>query len=291
MTPRRSSARAIKTILAGHRAVAATEFVSSADALKRFGHLFPELARAAAGLGVSGLPASFEARLKTTTDPVGPELDPLVLALRRMPGVADVRYDRQWVDRLQIIVGRGASGRRRLALVLVLAAALTVASVVRLALHARRQEVEIMHLVGAPLAYIRGPFVVEGVLQGGLGALVALAFLIAFYGAARARVGDAAAVLPGLASATPAFLPAPGSRDSSPGECSSGASAARLPPTPPATLVTVDTSRSPSLHWFDVVAAWFPQGSACLASRPSSGSRAHVPPVLVPSPTSTAKRS
>ena len=200
---------AIKTILTGHRSVAAAEFVSSAEAVKRFGRLFPELAQAAAGLGVAGLPASFEARLKTTTDPVGPELDPLVLALRRMPGVADVRYDRQWVDRLQVMVGVARTAGAALALVLVLAAALTVASVVRLALHARRQEVEIMHLVGAPLAYIRGPFVMEGVLQGGLGALVALALLIAFHASARARVGEAAAVLPGLASAMPAFLPAP----------------------------------------------------------------------------------
>ena len=199
---------AIKTILAGQRAVAATEFVSSADALKRFGRLFPELAGPRPG-SASPVARLLRGAAEDHHGPVGPELDLLVLALRRMPGVADVRYDRQWVDRLQVVVGVARAAGAALALVLVLAAALTVASVVRLALHARRQEVEIMHLVGAPLAYIRGPFVVEGVLQGGLGALVALAFLIAFYGAARARVGDAAAVLPGLASATPAFLPAP----------------------------------------------------------------------------------
>ena len=42
------------------------------------------------------------------------------------------------------------------------AAAVTVATVVRLGLHARRDEIEIMSLVGAPLAFIRGPFVAEG---------------------------------------------------------------------------------------------------------------------------------
>ena len=63
--------------------------------------------------------------------------------------------------------------------VLTIAAALTVASVVRLALHARRDEIEIMQLVGAPAAYIRGPFVMEGVIQGGVGALVALVALAA----------------------------------------------------------------------------------------------------------------
>jgi cell division transport system permease protein len=60
---------------------------------------------------------------------------------------------------------------------LTIAAALTVANVVRLALWARRDEIEIMHLVGAPQTFIRGPFVMEGVLQGGIGALLALAAL------------------------------------------------------------------------------------------------------------------
>jgi cell division transport system permease protein len=195
---------AIGTVLAGSASVAGTEFVSSDEALKRFGRLFPELAQAASALGPQALPASFEVRLK----PGAPAIEPLVFALRRMPGVGDVRYDRQWADRLQLVVRAVRVAGGFLAAVLVLAAALTVASVVRLALHARRQEVEILHLVGAPLAYVRGPFVLEGVLQGGIGAAVALAALAVLYAAARVRVDAAAAVLPGLGAASPVFLPA-----------------------------------------------------------------------------------
>jgi cell division transport system permease protein len=48
-------------------------------------------------------------------------------------------------------------------------------------LYARRDELEIMNLVGAPPAFVRGPFIMEGVLQGGIGALIALIALgIAF---------------------------------------------------------------------------------------------------------------
>ena len=57
------------------------------------------------------------------------------------------------------------------------AAAVTVATVVRLGLRARRDELEIMELVGAPLAFIRGPFVAEGFLQGGIRAFLAIAAL------------------------------------------------------------------------------------------------------------------
>ena len=74
-----------------------------------------------------------------------------------------------------------------LAALLVFAAALTVASVVRLALLARREEIHIMQLVGAPLAYIRGPFVVEGVIQGAVGAVAALVVLWMGFVAIRSR--------------------------------------------------------------------------------------------------------
>jgi len=57
----------------------------------------------------------------------------------------------------------------------------------RLALYARRDELEIMQLVGAPQAFIRGPFVMEGVLQGGVGALLALAALGVTFLALRGR--------------------------------------------------------------------------------------------------------
>jgi cell division transport system permease protein len=86
------------------------------------------------------------------------------------------------------------------------AAALTVANVVRLAAWARRDEIEIMQLVGAPLAYIRGPFVLEGVLQGGMGAVLALMLLWIAFVLAKARYGRLVADALGLGSVT--FLPA-----------------------------------------------------------------------------------
>jgi cell division transport system permease protein len=87
-----------------------------------------------------------------------------------------------------------------------LAAGLTVAAVVRLGLHARSNEIEIMQLVGSPLAFIRGPFVAEGVIQGGVGAVLALALLwLGFAGVAAGWGGELSAALDG---AVLEFLPA-----------------------------------------------------------------------------------
>jgi cell division transport system permease protein len=175
---------AIERTLAPGSVVASVQFVSKADALARFKKTFSDLTSTIDGLGENPLPASFEVQLLGGANPA---VDLLVAELRQLPGVADVRYDREWLARLvaAIDVIRLVGGV--LGVMLTLAAALTVANVVRLGLYARRDELDIMELVGAPRAYVRGPFVMEGTLQGGLGALVALVALGVVFLALRGR--------------------------------------------------------------------------------------------------------
>jgi cell division transport system permease protein len=178
--------RVLETALAPGELVASHEYVSKTDALARFKQTFGDLATAIDSAGDNPLPASLEVKLRPGPG-VSSGVDALASQMRLMPGVADVRYDRQWLTRvvsaINIIRGVGFF----LGLVLTVAASLTVANVVRLALYARRDELEIMDLVGAPAAYVRGPFIMEGVLQGGIGALVALAALGVAFLAMRAR--------------------------------------------------------------------------------------------------------
>lgn len=175
---------AIERTLAPGSVVASVQFVSKADALARFKKTFSDLTSTIDGLGDNPLPASFEVQLLGGANSA---VDLLVAELRQLPGVADVRYDREWLARLvaAIDVIRLVGGV--LGVMLTLAAALTVANVVRLGLYARRDELDIMELVGAPRAYVRGPFVMEGTLQGGLGALVALVALGVVFLALRGR--------------------------------------------------------------------------------------------------------
>jgi cell division transport system permease protein len=178
--------QAVEAVLAPNDAIASREFVSKADALSRFKQTFSDLASTIDTLGDNPLPASYEVRMRPASN-VGATVDQLASQVRVLPGVADVRYDRQWIGRLlaavRIVRGIGIG----LGLLLTVAAALTVANVVRLALYARRDELEIMQLVGAPNAYVRGPFVMEGVLQGGIGALASLIVLGLVFVAVRGR--------------------------------------------------------------------------------------------------------
>jgi len=175
---------AIESLLAPGDVVASHEFVSKMDALTRFKQTFAELATSVDGLGENPLPASYEVQLRPSA---ANHVDGLAQSLRDTRGVADVRYDRQWLNRLLSAIGIVRTVGWVLGAVLTIAAALTVANVVRLALYARRDELEIMQLVGAPTSYVKGPFVMEGVLQGGIGSILALVVLAAAFYAARGR--------------------------------------------------------------------------------------------------------
>jgi cell division transport system permease protein len=152
------------------------EYVSKAQALTRFRQEFAELASLAEGFEDNPFPASIEVRVGEGAERDG-RVDALVRQVVRLPGVVDVRYDREWLARVGTALGTLRAAGLALALLMGLAAAVTVATVVRLGLLARHDEIEIMELVGAPLTYIRGPFVAEGFLQGGIGALLAIGFL------------------------------------------------------------------------------------------------------------------
>lgn len=188
----------VESVLDQSGAVRDVEFVSKDQALVRFRREFADLASLASELDGNPFPASIEVRLLQVADTDGSG-EVLLRRIATLPGVSDVRYDRAWLAR----VGQAIETVRRvgfgLALLLAAAAAVTVASVVRLGMHARREEIEIMELVGASASYVRGPFVAEGLLQGGLGALVALgAVLLAYRIGAMVWGSEVATVFDGL---------------------------------------------------------------------------------------------
>jgi cell division transport system permease protein len=184
----RDQLEAIDARIASSGLAASWAYVSREEAAAKFRDDFPDLAPAADALDRSPLPASFEVRLLPEARTRGAAVDALAADLAGLPGVVDLRYDRRLLLRLTRVIAVVRGVGLALVLLLAVAAALTVANVVRLAVHARREEIEIMQLVGAPAAYVRGPFVAEGVLQGGGGALLALVALALLHTVVRARL-------------------------------------------------------------------------------------------------------
>ncbi len=157
-------------------AVESLDLVDREEALERFKTLFRDLSSLPEDLGENPFPASFEVNLRPGHQSPT-EVQRLAEAFADVPGVQEIQYDLLWIERLatgvRLLRGVGAF----LGGILVLAGIFTISNVIRLTVYAREDELDIMRLVGATRAYVKGPFVVEGMLQGGLGGLLAAGLL------------------------------------------------------------------------------------------------------------------
>ncbi len=187
--------------------VAAVRYVSKTEALDALRRVLGKDAGVADALPVNPLPASLE--VTPTAEAATPEgARALLTRLGTLPEAEEVEGGVEWVERLShwrrllasIGVGVGAT--------LALAAILTVTTATTLVLHARRQETEIMRLVGAPEMAIRLPLVLQGLVQGLLGAALALTVLVALYRLAAPALEPLVTLTLGLPRLE--FLSAPG---------------------------------------------------------------------------------
>jgi len=152
-------------------------YVEPAAALRRLRADLGEMGGALDGLSRNPLPPSLEIRPRTAL--AGTTLGTLASEVGQFPSVREVEYGREWLDKLESL-GRGLRVFGAGALLAVLAAALlVVANTIRLAVYARRDEIEIMKLVGATDGYVRAPFLMEGALQGIVGAAIAVGSVFA----------------------------------------------------------------------------------------------------------------
>ena len=195
---------AVDAYLAAHPDLARRQFVTREQALRRFRAYFTNLNDVVGQLDENPFPSSFEIE-------IAPQIVQtrafarVVTELRAIGGVDDVQFDWEWVRRLKRLVyvinaiGFVAGG------ILAIAAAFTIANVIRLTMLLYRKEIEIMRLVGATERIIRGPFLIEGILQGTIGGVVAVGLLFAGFVAVRHFLAPASSLVWGFLFA--GFLP------------------------------------------------------------------------------------
>jgi len=167
--------------LRGDAAVESVTYVSREEALQRFRGLFREMRSLPEDLGENPFPAALEVSLRPARNSAA-DAQRLVDTFRHAGGVEDVEYDLLWIQRLTTAVRLVRGAGAFLGAILMLAAIFTISNVMRLTMYARQDELDIMRLVGAAPAYVKGPFVLEGMIQGGLGGALALALLWGIFG-------------------------------------------------------------------------------------------------------------
>ncbi|QRN99741.1 ABC transporter permease [Archangium violaceum] len=148
-------------------------------ALERLSRELGDLGEALAQMPENPLPPSLELEVPQERRTPG-ALKALAQELRTLPGVTGVDYGEEAVERLSAISKALRYGGWVAFAVVLLATVVIVSATLQLAIYARRGEIEIQKLVGATDRFVKAPFLIEGLLQGLLGAMVALAGLLTF---------------------------------------------------------------------------------------------------------------
>jgi cell division transport system permease protein len=180
----------IELQLKADRAVGALTFVSKERALSDFQAQFPAESRLLQGLGQNPLPASFV----ITLAPESRSSD----AMRRwanrtqlIPGVSQVQYNQEWVEALAGIVRYIEVAAIIVGVILSAASVTIIANTIRLALYSRREEIEILGLIGASTTFIRVPYLLEGAALGLCGSALSLVILKAGFELFRHQIHSA----------------------------------------------------------------------------------------------------
>ena len=149
-------------------------YVSKEEALERFRETFADQPDIAGSISSDVLPASMEIQLKDSSD------SSVVADRLRAEGFQDdeIRYPQQTVDRLNQITGYLVWGLRGATALFFLASVLLIFNTIRLSIFARRKEIEVMKLVGASDSFVRTPFLLEGLVQGLIGAIPAALLVV-----------------------------------------------------------------------------------------------------------------
>lgn len=139
------------------------------------------------GVEETFLPASIEVALKPGVADVI-RAHPAFEKLRHTAGVEDVELMGDWVARLRAVETLLREAGIAVGLLVLCACLYIVASTIRLGVFARRDEIEILKLVGATDGFVKAPFLVEGALQGALGTVCAVGLLYGLYRLAQPRL-------------------------------------------------------------------------------------------------------
>ncbi len=166
----------VKQKIQGIYGIEDARFVSKEEALKQLKDQMKRQSSILMNIEENPLPDAFEVRMIASSQHLE-DVEILAKQLESIPWVDEVEYGQKWLGRFTNILNLFRLTGYAMGGIFFMAAVFIVANTIRLALYSRREEVEIMRLVGATDSFIKAPFYLEGLIQGALGGIIGLAAL------------------------------------------------------------------------------------------------------------------
>lgn len=185
----RQSITKLESFVKASPVVSHYQFVNEEEALKRFQSYYPGMKQLTTELDTNPFPSSLEITVRKEAQNKSTVQD-FVNLLRKEKQVEDVEYDQEWIDRIHFIIRFVRIVGFLFGGILMFTATFSIGNVIKLMVLSRKDEIEIMKLVGATNGFIKGPFLTEGILQGLLGGLAAVACLYLLYSGILAKVNS-----------------------------------------------------------------------------------------------------
>ena len=171
---------AIETQIKKLYGVQAARFISKETALDQLRDQMQRQSAVLDGLAQNPLPDAFEVQMIPTAS-TWEKAEDLATSLEAVAGVTDVEYGQRWVERFVTLFNLFRLTSYAMGGLFFIASVFIVGNTVRLILYSRRQEVEIMRLVGATERFILAPFYFQSMIQGALGGVSGLVALFIMF--------------------------------------------------------------------------------------------------------------
>ncbi len=160
----------------GMYGVANVRFISKEEALSLLKDQMKRQFSLLTNLKENPLPDAFEVRMLPSSQSLE-KVEALASQLESLSFIDAVEYGQKWLGRVANIYNLLRLTGCAMGALFFMATVFIIANTIRLVLYSRREEVEIMRLVGAADSFIKAPFYIEGLIQGALGGIVGLAVL------------------------------------------------------------------------------------------------------------------
>lgn len=171
-----SNKKKIEKWVTSHSEVDSFEFISRDQAWKNFQSMFSEESSFLKGMGFNPLPASYNLRIKASPDRLN-TIRNMAEELKQKSGVESIEYGEEWIKRFETFMILMQMFLLALGALLCLGAVLIISNTVKLSVLSRKDEIELMLLIGATPGFIKIPFFLEGIVHGLLGALISLGLM------------------------------------------------------------------------------------------------------------------